>query len=117
MNQSLQIVLGIITVLFFLYILLMIKNKKLELKYSLVWLCSSFLLIIFSVYPILVKHISNVLHIKEPVNALFLIAIFFLLLISFTLTIALSRNSNRVKTLSQELGILKNELGHEYGEK
>ena len=112
-NQILQLVLVITTVLFFIYILLMIKNKKLELKYSLVWLCSSFLLIIFSIFPSIIKAISTILHIETPVNALFLMIIFFLIIISFTLTIALSRNSNRVKVLTQELAILKNEFEHE----
>jgi hypothetical protein len=85
----------------------MIKNKKLELKYSLTWISSSLFLIIIALFPNIIIFLSKILHIKEPVNALFLIIIFFLIVIVFTLTIAVSKNSNRVKVLTQELGILK----------
>ena len=81
-----------------------------ELRYALTWILTSFSFIILSVFPGVLRFVSDLLHIKEPVNTLFLSILFFLLVIVFTLTVALSRNANRVKTLVQELGILKMEL-------
>ena len=107
MNRTLQVILVIASTLFFIFIFNMIRNKRLELKYALTWLLTSFSFIMLSLFPGLLNFISYILHIKEPVNTLFLSIIFFLLLIVFTLTVALSRNANRVKTLTQELGILK----------
>ncbi len=107
MNKILQIIMIVSSSLFFLFIFNMVRVKRLELKYALTWILTSFSLILLSVFPQLLKFISNILHIKEPVNALFLSIIFFLLLIVFTLTMSLSRNANRVKTLTQEIGILK----------
>lgn len=100
----------IASVLFLCYIIFMLRNKKIELKYSLAWLLAGICLLATAVFPKLLKLLSNLLNIIEPVNTLFLSIIFFILLIVFTLTIALSRNANRVKTLTQEIGILKMEL-------
>lgn len=110
MNTVLQNILVIASILFFSFILSMVRDKKLELKYALTWILTSFSFIILSIFPEIVRFIAYILHIKEPVNALFLSIIFFLLVIVFTLTISLSRNANRVKTLTQEIGILKLEI-------
>lgn len=110
MNAVLQIILFSVSVLFCIFILSMIRDKKLELKFALTWLLTGFSFVMLSVFPGIAKIIAKLLHIKEPVNALFLSIIFFLLLIVFTLTIALSRNANRVKSLTQEIGILKLEI-------
>ena len=98
------------SLLFLCYIITMLRNKKIELKYSLAWLLAGVSLLITAVFPRLLRLLSDLLNIIEPVNTLFLFIIFFMLLIIFTLTIAISRNANRVKTLTQETGILKMEL-------
>lgn len=110
MNNRLQIIMITASLLFLCYIVLMLRNKKIELKYTLAWLLASICLLVTAIFPRLLKLLSNLLNIVEPVNTLFLSIIFFMLLIIFTLTIALSRNANRVKTLTQEIGIIKLEL-------
>jgi hypothetical protein len=110
MNFVLQIILIIASSGLFIYIFNMVRIKRLELRYALTWILTSFSFIILSVFPKVLKFVSGVLHIKEPVNTLFLSIIFFLIIIIFTLTLALSRNANRVKTLIQEVGIIKLEL-------
>ncbi len=107
MNKVLQTILTVSSVLFFLFIFYMVRVKKLELKYALTWVLTSFSFILLSLFPGILDALSALLHIKEPVNTLFISILFFLLLIAFTLTLALSRNANRVKTLAQELAILK----------
>ena len=110
MNSRLQVIMISASVLFLCYIIMMLRNKKIELKYSLAWLLAGTSLLLTAIFPNLLKLLSNLLNIVEPVNTLFLFIIFFMLLIIFTLTIAISRNAIRVKTLTQEIGILKMEL-------
>lgn len=111
MNSRLQTIMVIASLLFLFYIIIMLRNKKIELKYTLAWFLASICLLITALFPRLLRFISDLLNIVEPVNTLFLSIIFFMLLILFTLTIALSRNANRVKTLTQEMGIMKMEIG------
>ncbi len=110
MNTRLQIIMISASLLFLIYIILMLRNKKIELKYTLAWLLAGLSLLIVAIFPSVLRTLSDLLNIVEPVNTLFLCIIFFMLLIIFTLTIALSRNASRVKTLTQEIGILKLEL-------
>lgn len=110
MNSRLQMIMIIASLLFLCYIVLMLRNKKIDLKYTLAWLLAGICLLASAVFPGLLNMLSDFLNIVEPVHTLFLSIIFFMLLIIFTLTIALSRNANRVKTLTQELGIIKMEL-------
>lgn len=110
MNKDLQIIMIISSLIFLCYIILMLRNKKIELKFTLSWLFTGICFLLFAIFPDSLRLLSNLLRIVEPVNTLFLFTIFFMLLIIFTLTIALSRNARRVKTLTQEIGIIKLEL-------
>lgn len=110
MNTRLQIIMIVASLIFLFYIVMMLRNRKIELKYTLAWLFAGLCLFVVAIFPGLLRLLSNLLNIVEPVNTLFLFIIFFLLLILFTLTIAISRNANRVKTLTQEIGMLKMEL-------
>ena len=107
MNSLFQSILLIVSILFFCFILNMVINKKLDLKYTLTWIFASVIFIILSLFPKLLKYISQILHIVEPVNALFLMVLFFVILIIFTMTLALSNMANKVSSLTQEIGIIK----------
>lgn len=107
MELLLQIILIIGTCMFFVYIINMVRLRKLELKYTLLWLFTSVSFIIMAIFPGIIVWIADLLHIKEPVNALFLITLFFLILIIFSLTVAIAVKSRSITTLTQEIGIIK----------
>lgn len=109
MNRVLQTSLVLITVSVFAIIISMIRKKKLQLKYSLTWLISSLLLMVFAVFPKVVSKISHTIGIIEDTNTIFLIMIFFLFFITFTLTVALSRSNARVRAMAQQIALLMNE--------
>ncbi|MGG5460724.1 DUF2304 domain-containing protein [Clostridium sp. B9] len=110
MDRVLQSIILSVCIVFTVYIIKMINKEKLELKYALTWLFTSFGLIIVGIFPKLLNGIATVLHILSPVNALFLIIIFFLLVIIFTLTVALSKSKKQIIAISQEVGILKEKI-------
>ena len=117
MSNSLQIYLIIASVLFFLFIVNMVRTKRLELKYALTWLLTSASFVFLSVFPEIMFFVARLLHIETPVNALFLIVIFLLLLMIFALTVAVSRQALRIKNLIQEIGLLKEEISRQDGNK
>jgi len=88
----------------------MIRKYKLELKYTLLWLFIMLVVLLLSVFPRIFSVISRMMGIEVPVNALFLLCITCLFMILFSLTVALSRTTMRVKQLSQQFGLLKFEL-------
>ncbi len=107
MDKVLHIVLIVGTCLFFAYIINMIRIRKLELKYTLLWLFTSISFVVIAIFPGILRSIAKLLFIKEPVNALFLIIFFFLIMIIFSLTVAISAKSTAITALTQEIGIIK----------
>ncbi len=110
LSSFLNTVLIIGSVCFFLFIVNMVRTKKLELKYALTWLLTSVSFVVMSIFPDALYFVAEVLQIELPVNALFLCVIFLLLLMVFALTVAVSRQASRIKKLVQEIGLLKGEM-------
>ncbi len=110
MNTRLQIIIITASLIFLIYIMIMVRSRRIELKYTLIWLFAGFFMLTSAVFPKLPGFVSELLNIVEPVSTIFLIITFLLMLILFTLTIALSRSSSRIKRMSQEIGIIKLEL-------
>ncbi len=110
LDRNLQIILLIVTLSFLVYIINMVRNKKLELRYILIWLLTAVGLLVITILPGAIHMLSAMLHIVEPVNTLFLAIIFFLIMIIFSLTKEVSRHFVKIGTLVQEIGLLKLEI-------
>ena len=108
MTLKLQIVIAI-AILAILAVLVNMK-RSLELKYALVWMMVLAALLIFDCAPVLLNIVSNFLGIYAPVNMIFFLGFCFSLLIIFSLTVALSRLSNSVRTLDQMVALNEKRL-------
>lgn len=92
---------------YLLFIVSMLRKKKLTLKYSLLWMFTAVVLLILDIFPQLLIAISKFLGIADPVNTIFLAMIFFILLLVITLTSIVSLQHNKIKTLIQNVSILQ----------
>jgi len=110
MNLYLQIIIVASASCFLLFTIFMISRNSLQLRYSLIWLFASAALVVLGIFPSILKWVAGILHIVEPVNALFMFIIFFILLSLFSLTITLSKAKKQISTLTQELALLKHEI-------
>ena len=95
----LLLVIGLVCVL--VMIINMVRKRQLELKYVLGWLGCDFVLLLFAIFPGLMVVLSNFLGIYAPVNMIFFLGFLFSLILVFTLTVALSRVTARVRRLAQ----------------
>ncbi|CQR58541.1 DUF2304 domain-containing protein [Paenibacillus riograndensis] len=116
MAPQLQILLIVISIGVLVIFLRNIRSYKLNLKYALVWIFTIVSCLVLSIFPGLLDIISKVFYIKDPVNALFTVAIVFVLIIIYTLTKALSDASDNLKQLTQEIAILKKQVESEKNE-
>ena len=110
MSLKLQLIIIIISILYLMFIFANIRKGVLKLKYSLLWLFTGIVFLILSVFPSLLEMISSALGIYAPTNTLFLIITFSIIMIIFTMTISLSKSTDKIISLTQELGLLKKEL-------
>lgn len=110
MSLRLQISLIVMTSLSIGYVVAMIKKENLDLKYSLTWLAMGICMFLLAVIPRSIQTFSRLLGIEDPMNALFFASSILQMVITFSLTIAASRSSERVKKLTQELAMFQNEI-------
>lgn len=107
---KLQVILLITSILTFLFIINMIRKYNLELKYSLLWIFFCIVNVLLASFSQIGTITAELLSIKEPVNAIFLLSFIFQFSLIFSLTLTISRLSNKLSQLVQELGILKKEV-------
>jgi hypothetical protein len=115
MNQpllplELQVVACATLLAFLGWLLYLVKFKRLSLRESLLWLVSTVVVLLFSLFPRLLYHLARAIAVQVPSNALFALAIFYLTLNILSLTIALSGGARQVRRLAQECALLRAEL-------
>jgi len=102
---ELRIIMLIIITLLFIFFISMLRKQKLNLKYCLIWIFGLLGIAVFCIFPGLLDSLSNLLAIATPVFTLFMICIAFLTCICISLTIVVSRLSDRLRTLTQNIAI------------
>ncbi|OMF36036.1 DUF2304 domain-containing protein [Paenibacillus peoriae] len=107
---KLQIILFLGSLFCFIILLNLLRKYRLELKYSMLWIAVMGSSIVLSIFPNMFDIVSEAMGIELPVNALFLLSLVGVLLIMFSLTLEVSKASVKIKELSQELGLIKNEV-------
>lgn len=102
----LRVTLILVVISYFIVILYFLKQKALNLKYTLLWLVAGAVMGILVVVPELLTRIIRLFGIQDNMNGLFLFCIGFIILILLSLTSIVSRLNRKVRTLTQELAIL-----------
>lgn len=103
---TLRITLIIAVICFFVVILYFLKQKALNLKYSLLWLLAGAVMGILVIFPELLVWVIHLFGIQDNMNGLFIICIGFILMILMALTSIATRLNAKVRRLIQEVGIL-----------
>jgi hypothetical protein len=98
------------SLLLFLFILRLVKRKKLKEEYSLLWLGFGFISIALSVFKPLLEIVATTLGILYAPAALLLILVISVFFILIQFSIVISRLAEGNKNLTQEVGILKTEI-------
>ena len=112
--ESLPITIQIISLLgaflVMLFIGRLIVRGKLREEYAILWIFCTIILIVFSVWRRGLEQIALTLGVFYPPSLVFLAAIFAILVFLVHLSVVVSRLQNQIKTLSQEIALLKNDL-------
>ena len=98
MSVRLQIIVGVVIFIGMVGIFSMVQHRKLNLKYALLWIFAGSVVLILDIFPEFLGIIAKVLGIELPINML------------FGLTIKVSKISDEVKRLTQEMAILQYDI-------
>lgn len=107
MTPELQLILLAGAVIYLLLIFRLLKIGKLSIKFSLLWLASGAVLVLFAVCPYVVYVLRDILEIQMPSNLVFLLLFCFVLLVLLILSVAVSDYADRLKRLTQENAMLE----------
>lgn len=95
---------------YFILILLFLKHRAIELRYTLLWIFSGIAMGIMILFPQTFRAFINLLGITGTMNGLFIFFIGMLIMICMSLTSIVSRQANKLRTLTQELAILEKRI-------
>ena len=104
--STLRVTLIAAVICYFIIILYFLKDRALNLKYTLLWLLAGVVMGILVIFPELLERIIHLFGIQDNMNGLFIIAIGFMLMILMALTSIASRQNMKIRLLVQEIGIL-----------
>lgn len=102
----LQIISFIGLMLYFVGILILLRNKTISLRYTLMWIFSGVIMTILVIFPEILEIIAKILGIKLASNAVFAMVLFFVLLILLSLTGIVSSLNEKNKRLTQTIAIM-----------
>lgn len=98
-------ILGALVLLIIIFVLL--KHGKMTVKYSLLWMCLSLVLLVFAIFPYVVYVLRDLMGVEMPVNLVFMLMFCFVLLVLLSLSIAISQLAEKTKRLTQANAILE----------
>lgn len=85
----------------------MVKRRTISLRYALPWTLLAIGVTVLTCFPELTERLTNLLGVSLPVNMIFFMGFCFSLVIIFSLSLAVSRLSKRVKDLAQHQALLE----------
>lgn len=110
---KIQVFSVIFSILFLAAVIRLIVKGKLRVEYSILWLFWTIILIVFSFWRKGLDKIAEILDVNYAPALFFLGAIFVILVFLIHLSVVNSKQHEQIKTLSQDIAILKNKLKHE----
>ena len=113
MTLKFRLIMAAILLIGFVIIINIVRKKSLDLRYALIWLALIAMILVIVIVPGLLGVITHFLGIYDAMNMVFFMGFVFLIVVTFFLTAALSRNSNRIKALTQQVALLEKQVRDE----
>jgi hypothetical protein len=88
----------------------LIRSRKLRERYALLWLATAGVILFFAAWRSGLHSLSEALGIAYPPNALFVLALLFVLVLLLHFSTVISKLSDRTTTLTQQLALLEERL-------
>src|SRR3954453_23915049 len=97
----------VVAVLFLLLILDLVRRRKLQERYTVVWFLAGLALLTLALVPGLLGWLADRAGVKDTNSLLFAMSLVVAGLLLLNLTVVVSKQAEQITRLSQELGILR----------
>jgi hypothetical protein len=110
MDTRIQVVAGAVAIALLAIVLDLVRRRRLLERYALLWMLASLVLLGLAVWRELLDQVALALGVAFPPNALFVIALGFVLLLLLHFSVAVSRLSDQTKILAQRVALLEDRV-------
>jgi hypothetical protein len=94
-------------IFFFVLVLELIRRRKLQERYTVIWFILALGMLAGGIFPQLLETLANVLGVRDTNVALFALLLLLLLALAFESTITASRQGEQITRLAQENALLR----------
>lgn len=110
MTSGLRLGLLVASLIAFSFVLFFVINKRLNIKYSIIWILWALLSLTMSIFPEIFYSFTKFVGIELPVNGVFLIMIGLLYGLTFYVYIMISKHNSEIIDLTYEIASLRKQL-------
>lgn len=111
MGNNLRILLLVFSILWFIFIFVFLKKGKIPVKYSLFWFLSALIVLFIAIFPNLLSYVTSLMGFQTTSNMIVGVILSLLLVLTFMLTMIVSKQKKQITILIQEVSMLKSQIG------
>jgi hypothetical protein len=111
MTLRISIVASLVAVALLFVILELIRSRRLQERYAILWLVTGATILVLSVWRSALGEISDAIGIAYPPTALFVLGSLFILIVLLHYSTVISQLSDQNRILAQRLALLESRLG------
>lgn len=100
----------LLSLVFLIFIIRLIRSSTFTLEHSLMWLAIGIVMLLFSLFPAIPEYFSDLLGFETMANFLLVGAVLFSLIQLIIFTKHITKQNNEIKSLIQEVSILKEKI-------
>jgi hypothetical protein len=115
MDTRIQILAIIASTALLVFVLELVRRRRLQERYALLWLVSTVFLLILASWRDALTKVADLVGIAYPPNALFFLAFAAILIVLLHFSVVISRLSDQTKILAQRLAMLDERLRRHEG--
>ncbi|HEY5317700.1 MAG TPA: DUF2304 domain-containing protein [Solirubrobacteraceae bacterium] len=85
----------------------LVRRRRLRERYALLWMAAALVMLVLAIWKHLLSTLSSAVGIATPSNALFVVALAFVLLLLLHFSVSVSRLADQNRVLAQRLALLE----------
>jgi hypothetical protein len=109
-SLRLSVVAAIAAIALIVVVLELIRSRRLQERYALLWLLTGVVIFVLSVWRGLLGFVADAIGVHYPPSALFAVGAVFILIVLLHYSTVISKLSDQTKVLAQKLALLEAEL-------
>ena len=110
LSTSLRVAILIGIIVYYFILIMLLRQKRLTLKYTLLWLFSGVAMLLFALFPQLLGLIGRLTGVEVGSNGLFAILFFCMMMILMSITAIVSKMNDQIKRVTQHAALLEYRL-------